>query len=208
MDEFEEERDEQAPAEESGEVVVSSDEAEPDEVGQAANSDRGDGNPILSMMRRIASGRAVGLLISHKWISLAALFGLFFVVMGLHISLGPKEVDDQEPASQYVATKKMLKEESGEENLKPFFIPLPEGSSKTVIRIDLSANWDRSVSTRFKTKELQIRDHLYRYLLELAKSGDDLQKKLFSLEADISGIVKNFMGKMDLTIRIVEIEYI
>ena len=208
MDEFEEKRDEQAPAEESREDVVSIVETEPDEGGQAANSDSGDGNTILSMIRRIASGRVVGLLINHKWISLTALFGLFFVVMGLHISLGPRKVDDQEPASQSVATKKILKEEAGEENLKPFFIPLPDGSSKTVIRIDISAIWDRSVSTRFKTKELQIRAHLYRYLLELAGSGEDLQKKRLSLEAEISGIVKKIMGKMDLTIKIEEIEYI
>jgi len=94
-----------------------------------------------------------------------------------------------------------------EKILAPFFIPAPVDSSRNVARIDLSVVWDGLAAVRFKTKELQIRDHLYQYALDLAKESEDLNNKLSFLEAGMSRIFRESLGVKNLVVKIREINY-
>jgi hypothetical protein len=89
-----------------------------------------------------------------------------------------------------------------EETLSPFFVPLPSSSSEHVAVIDFTVIWDGLASVRYKRKELQIRDSLYRHILERAKEGFDLQGKTPILEAEMSRTFQESMGTKEIEIRI------
>jgi hypothetical protein len=93
-----------------------------------------------------------------------------------------------------------------EEKLAPFFIPLSAGASGKIAVVDAVALWDDPTALRFKKKEHQIRNRLYRFLLRFEEGGVNLQEKVSSLQLQMSGIVREFLGIEDLTIRVREIK--
>jgi hypothetical protein len=128
--------------------------------------------------------------------------------MGWGIQFGLRQIQDKNVQSSFAAPEQIGTPKTNERELSPFFIPLPEGSGKCVIKIVLKATWDRSASILFRKREPEIRDHLYMHFCGLALKGEDQGKRTLSLEAEVGDILKKFLGDADLEIRIIEIKYI
>jgi hypothetical protein len=161
-----------------------------------------------TLEKTLAISRNVGSLFLKKWIWLSAL-GLILITVTLYFILAPKvkrmiQMDSPPP----ISAKKMINENLREESLSPFFIPLPPHSSKQVIRVDLSVIWDGLAAVRFRHKEITIRDLLYQYMSGKARQEADFNKVISSLEDEMSGMMKNSLGVVDVAIRIREINYL
>ena len=143
------------------------------------------------------------------WISLAILFILTTVALGLGLKMGLNLLDRQEdrliPEAQ---AEKKVNHTLFEESISPFFIPLPEGSPKVVLKIDLSIIWDGITSVRFKRKKLQVRDRVYRHMVDLATKHEDLDENSTLLETEIGDIVRKSLGIGDLEVRITKVLYL
>ena len=130
------------------------------------------------------------------------LLGLASIAVGLSRTLGLNGVFGLGPRPPVFDSSGELRGHVVEEALSPFFVPLPATSSERVAVIDFTVIWDGLASVRFKRKELQIRDSLYRYILERAKKGEDLQEKAPILEAEMSRRFQKSMGSKEIEIRI------
>jgi hypothetical protein len=105
-----------------------------------------------------------------------------------------------------VAENLVVPDDFREEKLAPFFIPLSAGVSGKVAVVDTVALWDELTSLRFQKNKHQIRNRLYQFLLRFEEGGADLQEKVSSLQVQMSGLVREFLGIEDLTIRVREIK--
>ena len=92
-----------------------------------------------------------------------------------------------------------------EEKLAPFIVPLSAGGAGKLAVVNIVALWDDLTSLRFQKNEYQIRNRLYQFLVHFEERGVDLQKKVSSLQLEMSGIVRESLGIEDLTIRVREI---
>ena len=152
----------------------------------------------LSRLRRVISTRKKPVLIG--------LLGLVGIAVGLSRTFSLNGVFGFRPHSSVSDSGAELRDHSFEEALAPFFIPLPSTSSERVAIIDFSVIWDGLASVRFKRKELQIRDSLYRFILERAKEGEDLQQKAPILEAEMRRTFQESMGSKEIEIRIKKVK--
>ena len=157
--------------------------------------------------KKLGLGRITQLLSNHKWSFLLAL-GSFFILIGLGITIGPRWLNNQEEKRPGIKQDGLFQDNLREEGLSPFFIPLPPSSSKRLVMIDFSVIWDGLASVRFNKVELKIRDYLYRYIVELAERGEDLQQKTALLETETSRIFREWLGMENLEIKIKEINYL
>ena len=157
--------------------------------------------------KKLGLGRTIQLLSNHKWSFLLAL-GSFFILIGLGITIGPRWLNNQGEKRPGIKLDGLFRDNLREEGLSPFFIPLPPSSSKRLVMIDFSVIWDGLASVRFNKVELKIRDHLYRYIVELAEKSEDLQQKTALLENEMSRTFREWLGMENLEIKIKEINYL
>jgi hypothetical protein len=133
---------------------------------------------------------------------LFGVLGLVSIAVALGGMSGLKGVPGLRPYPFPSDSSEDLRGHYVEETLPPFFVPLPSTSSERVAVIDFTVIWDGLASVRFKRKELQIRDSLYRHILEKTKEGFDLQQKTPILEAEMSRTFQESMGSKEIEIRI------
>ena len=141
----------------------------------------------------------------RKWIILLSLICLLLLVTGPGIKIGKKYLPGLKQQDPVISLNESIKDNMREDDIAPFFIPLPPHSSKGVIRIDLSVIWDGLASVRYVKKELHIRNHLYRYMTSFVKKEQDLISKTSSLELEITRVFKELLDVNDLVIKIKEI---
>ncbi len=157
--------------------------------------------------KKLGFDLTVRFLSNHRWSFLLAL-GSFFILIGLGITIGPKLLNDQEEKRPGIKPDGFFQDNLQEEGLSPFFIPLPPSSPKRLVMIDFSVIWDGLASVRFNKVELNIRDCLYRYIVELAEKSEDLQQKTALLETEMSRTFREWLGMENLEIKIKEINYL
>ncbi|MFP4036417.1 MAG: hypothetical protein ACLFUE_02730 [Desulfobacteraceae bacterium] len=63
-----------------------------------------------------------------------------------------------------------------EQELAPFFLPLPRGGEKTIARLCLSVVWDKRASMRFQEVRTEARDMIFRRVSELAAESEDISE--------------------------------
>lgn len=95
-----------------------------------------------------------------------------------------------------------------EDDLSPFFIPAPEGSSRGAVRIDLSVIWDGVASVRYRANELKVRAEVYDYLTDIDGEIADPDELKMVMEDGMTGIFRKSLGTKDLAIRIKELKII
>lgn len=139
-------------------------------------------------------------LFAGKWMLITAsaavaLLGAVLVISGLYRQDQPKEERAPSAAPQ-------RDEGLREESLSPFFIPLPASSSQQVVMITLSAAWPARTSVHYRSKELQIREHLYEYLLKLAEKENNLENKTSLLEKEMTNMLRELLGREEVAVRI------
>jgi hypothetical protein len=93
-----------------------------------------------------------------------------------------------------------------EEKLAPFIVPLSAGGAGKLAVVNIVALWDDLTSLRFQKNEYQIRNRIYEFLVHFEERGVNLQKKVSSLQLEMSGILRESLGIEDLTIRVREIK--
>jgi len=148
----------------------------------------------------------VGGLSGRKWTYLFAL-GFVLIIVLLALNLGSKWLLKSEKRSSVLLPEGSSKGNLIEEPLQPFFIPLPPGGSKILLRIELNAVWDSLTSVVYRKNELPIRDRLYRNISALVAAQDDLDKKTSFLEEEMMMTVRKFPGMDNFEIRIKEAAY-
>ena len=179
------------------------DKSEPEgSAGGGENQSAEKGEREVARSAGMAPGRFRAMMSKRKKSLLIALLGLVSIAIGLSRTLGlngalgfrlyPRMSNSSgEPRDHYV-----------EESLSPFFVPLPSTSAERVAVIHFNVIWDGVASVRFKRKELQIRDSLYRSILEQTKEGFDPQEKSPILEAEMSRTFRESLGSKEIEIRI------
>ena len=95
-----------------------------------------------------------------------------------------------------------------DENLSPFFVPLPTGAENLVVRLDILIRWDRSTRIRFKKDAPLVRSQIYQYLTEFAKKGEDFKSEMPTLEAEMRRIVRRCLGVKEIELFLEEIRLI
>ncbi|MBW2609906.1 MAG: hypothetical protein JRC68_06145 [Deltaproteobacteria bacterium] len=148
----------------------------------------------------------IGHIFRHKLILISVLVSIL-IITGLWLKFGPDLLKSLGKDRDLASLTDIVEGNLREEILAPFFIPTLSGASRGAARIDLSVVWERLAAVRFKKKELQIRDHLYRHALALAKETEDLNSKVSLLEAGMSRIFRESLGVKNLVVRIKEIHY-
>jgi hypothetical protein len=63
-----------------------------------------------------------------------------------------------------------------EQELAPFFLPLPRGGEKKLAMLYLSVVWDKRASMRFQEVRTEARDMIFRRLSELAAENEDISE--------------------------------
>jgi hypothetical protein len=147
-------------------------------------------------------GRFRAMMSNRKKSILIALLGLVSIAIGLSRTLGLNGTLGFRPYPRMSNSSGEPRDHYVEESLSPFFVPLPSTSAKRVAVIDFSVIWDGVASVRFKRKELQIRDSLYRSILERTKEGFDLHEQSPILEAEMSRTFRKSLGSKEIEIRI------
>jgi hypothetical protein len=95
-----------------------------------------------------------------------------------------------------------------DENLSPFFVPLPTDPENLAVRLDILIRWDRSTRIRFKKDAPLVRSQIYQYLTEFAKKGEDFKSEMTTLEAEMGRIVRRCLGVKDIELFLEEIRFI
>lgn len=181
---------------------------EPQDVGEkiAADEDKKEEEEKgQERAKRFGFGQLALAALSHKWILLSAV-GLVLLFVGLAITTRQKWMNVKAKGVPVISNEKIKQDNLYEEVLAPFFIPLPPDSSKQVAAIDCSVIWDGVASVRFRGMELQIRNHLYQYIVNLAETDTDFQEKAPFLEIEMGRILREWLGTQDLVVKIKEIK--
>jgi hypothetical protein len=183
-------------------------------VGQADRSETSDSidggerhsaekeEPDVPRPSGLALNRLRAFIANRKKPIIIVLLGVVSLAVGLSRTLGLNGVPGLGLRPPMSNSSGEVRDHYVEEALSPFFVPLPATSSERVAIIDFTVIWDGLASVRFKRKELQIRDSLYRHLLERATKGEDLQAKAPILEAEMSRTFQESMGSKEVEIRI------
>jgi len=95
-----------------------------------------------------------------------------------------------------------------EDDLSPFFVPAPDGSSRGAVRVDLSVIWDGVASVRYKANELKVRAEVYDYLTDIDGKIEDPEELKNVMEEGMTGIFRKSLGAKDLVVRIKELKVI
>lgn len=146
-------------------------------------------------------GRILQGIWERKWISFSAVsLASMFIGLGMHGGL--QFIAKEKEKIPKISEEKILRDNLQEEELPPFYIPMPSDASEQVVMIDFSVIWDGLASVRFKKMELQIRNHLYGYLQKLAERRKDIKEKAPFLEAEMSRIFRETLGIPDVVVKI------
>lgn len=166
--------------------------------GDTDGEDPGTAKPKKGRLRPF--GMVGRFLTGHRWLVGTAV--LLILLLGMGVPRGMKLLEGRMKPLTAVTPAGGVRDDLKEEMLSPFLIPLPPESSKEAVVIDLSVIWDGVASLRFRKMEMQIRNRLYEYLLELAEKGKDFQEKTSFLEVEMSRMFRESLGREELAVRI------
>lgn len=62
-----------------------------------------------------------------------------------------------------------------QQDLSPFYIPLPGEGGGRIARVSFSVTWDKTASKRFQDRETLARDRIYLRMTELAGEGKNMR---------------------------------
>jgi hypothetical protein len=148
---------------------------------------------ILKGRRRILIAGGVGILLS------------FIAVWGIRIVLLPGDtvqpkgptpgpLSQQSPAA---TGDRLLKQE-----LKPFYILLPQEKTGKIARLRLSVTWAPKTAARYQEKEILIRDRLYRRITELASKGENIRGMTLTIRAEAQNILEELLRPNELRVAV------
>lgn len=145
-------------------------------------------------------------LIRRWW--LPGLLIFIFIAVGITVLLKPDLLDAIKGKKKPDYSIDLSNDNLQEDDLSPFFIPAPEGSSRGAVRIDLSVIWDGVASVRYRANELKVRAEVYDYLTDIDGGIADPDELKTVMEDGMTGIFRKSLGTKDLAIRIRELKVI
>lgn len=146
-------------------------------------------------------GRQFYAILTRRWVWVSALV-LALVLTGTLFLKGAQRTRRNEPKAPYLSMQKLIQDDLRQEALSRFYIPLPHDAPDRVLVIDLSVVWDSLSAVRFRKMEIQVRDRLYAFMVNLVEKGGDLQDKVSFLETEMGRILRESLRTEDLAIKI------
>jgi hypothetical protein len=175
------------------------------ETDEDADEPEGDGEIAEATSTIKEKGRRPSSIFHVKWIILLFSIGIIGAIVGLGMRFGPQYLPDWRK-KPLVSPTEPVKDNMREEPMAPFFVPLPPGTSKGVIRIDLSLIVDGLAYFHYSKKDVQARDRLYKYLVDKAGKDQDLNAQISFLEMEMSAILRESLGVNSVLVRIREVK--
>lgn len=145
-------------------------------------------------------------LIRRLWVPGLLIF--VFIVAGTAVFIKPDLLDAIKGKKKPDYSIDLSNDNLQENDLSPFFIPAPDGSSRGAVRIDLSVIWDGVASVRYKANELRVRAEVYDYLVDIDGGITDPDELKTVMEEGMTGIFRTSLGTKDLAVRIKELKVI
>jgi len=145
-------------------------------------------------------------LIRRLWIPGLLIF--IFFAAGTAVFLKPDLFDSIKGKEKPDYSIDLSNDNLQEEDLSPFFIPSPDGSSRGAVRVDLSVIWDGVASVRYKANELKVRAEVYDYLVGVDGEITDTDELKKMIEEGMTDIFRKSLAIKDLAIRIKELRVI
>lgn len=87
-----------------------------------------------------------------------------------------------------------------EQELAPFYIPLPREKDGQMARVSFSVTWDRPSSSRFRSQEPRVRDRLFRRMIELAAEGENMRSMSLTLRTEARKILEELLRPEELRV--------
>ena len=201
---MEEEKEIKDPATADEELIAEKTEGPEAVDGSDNRDDDGESGP--------AKGRGHNFIVSRKWI-LLSLLGLILVMAGIGVTffapdLRSHKKDVKQETKINLPFMGIKEDNLSEEVLPPFFIPPSTMPKRGAIRIDLSVIWDGLSSIRYRKKELEIRNDIFKYIIKVAGETDELNSRIPSMEEEIARLLQESLDTGDLAIKIREIKYL
>jgi hypothetical protein len=115
----------------------------------------------------------------------------------------PDRSENVPPESESVGNRTVKRD------MRIFFIPLPPGSKKQVVRIELSLISDRLAYVRYTDRELEIRDTLYKHLSEwVQKERESLKIRKLQFESTMSDLMNRTLGTKDIKVKLKNMDFV
>ncbi|MGM0662798.1 MAG: hypothetical protein ACQET7_01285 [Thermodesulfobacteriota bacterium] len=80
-----------------------------------------------------------------------------------------------------------------EQDLAPFYIPLPNEGKGLMALVSFSVTWDKTSSKRFQDREIPVRDKIYLRMTELADEGKNMQDMSPTLRMEAQKILEELL---------------
>ena len=87
-----------------------------------------------------------------------------------------------------------------EQELAPFYVPLPPGKDGQMARVSFSVTWDRPSSSRFRNQETRVRDRLYLRMTELAAEGENMRSMSLTVRTEARKILEELLRPEELRV--------
>ncbi len=169
----------------------------------------GSADPDDSEERRAATGPSHGLfarLGAHRAAILGGLAGVLILVLGgtaarLMFPSPPSDTPGR-PADPLFASVRDAgaPDRLVEQELAPFYVPLPPGKDGQMARVSLCVTWDRPSSSRFRSLETRVRDRLYLRLTELAAEGEHMRGMSLTVRTEARKILEELLRPEELRV--------
>jgi hypothetical protein len=174
--------------------------------GEGASGD--DPGPGDSGGPRAATGRLRGLfarLLTARSALVAGLAAVLLLVGGtaVRLQLPTAENDTAGPSVEPVPASNAAPptpDRLVEQELSPFYIPLPREKDGQMARVSFSVTWDRPSSSRFRSQEPRVRDRLFRRMTELAAEGESMRSMSLTLRTEARKILEKLLRPEELRV--------
>jgi len=87
-----------------------------------------------------------------------------------------------------------------DQELAPFYIPLPEGTDGQMARVSFSVTWGRPSSSRFRNQKTRVRDRLYLRMTELAAEGENMRSMRLTIGTEARNILEELLRPEELRV--------
>jgi hypothetical protein len=87
-----------------------------------------------------------------------------------------------------------------EQELAPFYIPLPRDADGRMARVSFAVTWDRPSSSRFRDQRIRVRDRLFLRLTELAAQGENMRSMSLTVRAEARKLLEELLHPEELRV--------
>jgi hypothetical protein len=144
-----------------------------------------------------------GSIFKNKWLLIATVT-IVILVGGFAVLTGGNRKGENR--TQIFSNVEKIKKQK--DNLRPFFVLLPQESQYIAVQLNISIEWDELAGAMFERKSHHIRNLLYNHLTKLASRGEKFWVEKKSLQEDLGNIIQQSLAIKDLTLQLDEIKYI